>query len=136
MNNLQTLENEIRSKLPHTMELSAGCEIVALRSKYTFLKKDGNIFYVLNSKKREIIFNNPTYHKIGHQITLSNVLEWLNLISGSTMYAIDCDGFFCIKSPIFNTWSDTNMPYWDLRKNLLREQSTELIDALTNLIEK
>jgi len=26
MNNLQTLENEIRSKLPHLMELSAGCE--------------------------------------------------------------------------------------------------------------
>jgi len=126
------LENEIRSKLPHTMELSAGCEIKTMFDK--IIKIDCNYIVQTNGDISHKHYDSlgvikEFYKVIGHPITLPNVLEWLKLLDERAIYAISCEG------DIFNLDFEI-IAKWDLSKNLLREQSTELIDSLFNLIEK
>jgi len=144
MNNIQTIENEIRSKLPHTMELSAGCEIYTPHwdiFKQQFDKDVFDRFYIFNGS---IFDDNNQYFTtaediekdfdfkdciIGHPITLPNVLEWLMKNENEAIYSIN----------VYGTFLDCEMnavAEWDFRKNLLREQSSELIESLFNLIER
>jgi len=132
---IQELEKEIRSKLPHLMELSAGCEIehidgrrMIFDNSYT-LQDNGNITH-----KHYFSFNYPkdTYTTIGHPITLPNVLEWLKGLGKD--YAIKSNGELMVYEVNFGkgNWRLLNI-WFDLSKKLLRDQSTELIDSLFNL---
>jgi hypothetical protein len=141
---IQELENEIRSKLPHTMELSAGCE-------FTYLYKDkvltSTIILVSVAERNdctdlilffdedrgyyeEFVDDIKDFKTIGHPINLANVLEWLKGLQtlDKSPYYINVHGeFMTSKNDFIAKWNN---------KNLLREQSTELIDSLFNLIEK
>jgi len=123
-NNLENLEKEIRSKLPHTMELSAGCEIIGERSRisYLILEESNGICKCITDDFCIVEINLSLCTTIGHPITLTNVLEWLQIISNNGLEYTDRI-LKCID-------------FWDLSKTPLREQSTELIDSLFNLIEK
>jgi len=144
-NNLQTLENEIRSKLPHLMELSAGCEIIynnenwRIISAFNEQNQTNRLRYVISIIDTSFGYSSKTFVEgsffqkqvttIGHPITLTNVLEWL-IEKLDSEYNDDVSFMVCRLTNKYDT------ACWDFRKNLLREQSTELIDSLFNLIEK
>jgi len=140
-NNLQTLENEIRFKLPHTMELSAGCEVLHNNEVWRIIcamneqNQTNRLRYFMCIADTSFGYSSKTFVEgsffqkqitiIGHPITLPNVLEWLKQVISITK----CD--YEASLEILDL-----IEKWNFRKNLLREQSTELIDSLTNLIEK
>jgi hypothetical protein len=136
---IQELEKEIRSKLPHLMELSVG-QIYGYDEqpyyKVVFVNEEevcfiDTVHYQKISTLTIAEFSDLDIQVVGHPIALPNVLEWLGIIdfdytlSNGTLYENDRDYL-----------DATNGIKIDFRKNLLREQSTELIDSLTNLIEK
>ena len=149
MNNLQTLENEIRSKLQHLMELSAGCEVefftkrtkvYIIRDEFYVMFESDCTFYKISSLKGKY---KKAFKIIGHEISLANVLEWLNGLDKNIMYAIESDGCLLISRDcpytaftFLDKHNNSQIVFWNLSKNLLREQSQELIDGLFNLIEK
>jgi hypothetical protein len=132
-NNLQTLENEIRSKLPRLMELSAGCDIMHNElTEHTYTTIDNHycphLYSYQYSSFRTLEFTDlKNFTILGHPITLTNVLEWLK---GLEKFTTDLGYFEYVIE------RDNLLENWNLSKNLLREQSTELIDSLFNLIEK
>jgi len=128
-NNLQTLENEIRSKLPHLMELSAGCEIELYNDRYELICIDKTFYEVKDLKKQRMFSftDNLPIKTIGHPITLPNVLEWLK---GLELFKSDLGYLEYI------TKRDELLDNWDLTKNLLINQNEYLINLLTELTPK
>jgi len=144
-NNLQNLENEIRSKLPHLMELSAGCEVLhnnevwriicamneqnqTNRLRYFMCVADTSLGYSSTTFVEGSYFRNKI-ETIGHPIALTNVLEWLT-------ESLDYENNDDVSFMVCRLTNKYDTACWDFRKNLLLEQSTELIESLFNLIEK
>jgi hypothetical protein len=109
------------------MELSAGCEIKTHRINMYGQHQFNRGKLKLNLVSFEVWSEHSK--KELPPITLPNVLEWLHKLDERGIYSISCEG------SIFDLCC-TIIGQWDLSKNLLREQSTELIDSLFNLIEK
>ena len=128
MNNLEKLEKEIRSKLPHLMELKEGC----------LLKTDGDLLKIIGVKKdgsyRLVQLSNLSFESfyeseilshfqvIGQEIKLNHVLEW-HLLK---------------KEEDFKVWGQLKhlavINFWNIQSEYLKDQSEELIDYLRNLI--
>jgi len=143
-NNLQDLENAIYNSIPRLRELSVGCQVDFKDAKYPM-----TLFSKANGLLRFIDKNGTSYawpeeetkgfmKIIGHPILLNDVLEWLRLIDkDKDYYSIDYFGNllkFNYDSE-YICWEKTKMN-WNLSKPALKDQSQELIDALTELIPK
>lgn len=121
---LQILEEKIRKDLPRLMELGEGCRVKLADHKKT--SDPNNIIKMVNAftfKSEDIV------EIIGHDILLSDVLDWLktlrkNFKLDSDILVVFVDAFTLKKSNI------------NLSKPYLKDQSEELIEFLYNLIEK
>jgi len=152
-NNLQNLENEIRSKLPHLMELSAGCEIFIPKDfsqeiySYTIVKMFHSNSYLDNKKTWEglkthdnpelvvLVINNAIAYETeryavkdcifkGKPITLPDVLRWLRGLRNSLGFEID------------EMYEKDLLDNWNLEKYNIDDQPQPVKDLLFNLIEK
>jgi len=136
MTNLEKLEKEIRLKLPRLMELSDGC-IVKFKMMNGVMSKH---FIIQCIDDKGDVYCNNGYTKppqnnliiIGHEIQLNDVLEWFrnkNVVNNRyvTISFTEREGFIRIGEHYL-------IGDWDLSKNLLKDQSQELIDSLSELI--
>lgn len=128
MNELQQLEAKIRQALPRLQELSKGCifYIKNMPFYYEFLyfvyDDDEQITEIATLYNGEIdvfeyeYFLNQDVTIIGHEIYLSDVLEWLK----------DANFYY--------TYDLQTIQRWDLPKPLLKDQPKEVIEYLNNLV--
>lgn len=136
---LEILEKEIRKALPRLMKLSEGCKVF-------FENADGEIEngriidtdsyclsvvcygydYAVSKEEHEVMI-------IGHDILLSDVLEWLQQKTGADVYFTNETFELSIR---YHNGIDVSRKYikWDLSKPYLKDQSEELIGFLYNLI--
>jgi len=128
-NNLATLEKHIYNSIPRLRELSSGCilENKANLKRYEIAIYLGESFCILDNKRKYPLTVNSKirdyYNIIGHPILLNDVLEWIHkeIMKGST---------------VVSTHAISVIINWNLPKPALKDQSQELIDALTELIPK
>lgn len=128
---LQILEEKIRKDLPRLMELGEGCRVKLADHKKT--SDPNNIIKMVNAftfKSEDIV------EIIGHDILLSDVLEWLQLV-GDNNIEINYDFLsFSIKRNMFYN-GDFGYKYvnWDLSKSCLKYQNEVVIAFLYDLIK-
>lgn len=124
MTPLNELESKIRQALPRLMEISVGCMLQLIKGENVGgIYIIGNNAWVKNNKAYIELSDGYDYEItdfgiIGHEIYLSDVLEWLfeTLDYSATDYkVIDL------------------LIYWDLSKPLLKDQPKEVIDYLNGL---
>lgn len=124
MTNLEKLENDIREKLPRLQELTEGC-IVLYNSKPHVLVNvvQTHDEYELYIKGRSSFTTGSRFlTPIGHDILLSDVLEWL--CHNENSFNIECNrNGICFMSYC-----------WNLSKPYLKDQPKELIYYLASLI--
>ncbi len=111
---LNELENKIRKAIPELMELGVGCELQRYSSEfviirtyqygYTLLNK---LTEVINHETKEIL---QCYDVVGKPIQLNHVLEYVETIYPNT----------------FTSKAISLLRFWNLKSNLLSEQSEEL----------
>lgn len=124
---LHAVETAIRKAIPRLLEPTEGCKL-NFKKKYFLESVEGQVIknynkYVLvYSKEYDDTFLRAIEHCeiFGHDILLSDVLEWLKTISIGS--GIDTEKLHKI------------LYYWDLSKPRLTDQSEELINFLYNLI--
>lgn len=152
---LEILEKEIRKVLPRLLELSMGCKLWKDGYFYTYIGKlipEIDVRYTnpyhlhhfyseefIKDKKETFLYaigdnKFKNYKIIGHDILLSDVLEWLKELELSDKIGTFEIGFtpmgrFAIKQK-------ETIVFWDLSKPYLKDQSEKLIEFLYNLIEK
>lgn len=125
---LHAVETAIRKAIPRLLEPTEGCKL-NFKKKYFLESVEGQVIknynkYVLvYSKEYDDTFLRAIEHCeiFGHDILLSDVLEWLKTISIGG--GIDTEKLHKI------------LYYWDLSKPRLTDQSEELINFLYNLIK-
>ncbi len=125
---LNELENKIRKAIPELNELGVGCELQRYSSEFVIIRtyQDG---YTLLNKLTEVI-NHETkeilqcYDVIGKPIQLNHVLEYVKIITICRNFS-DIGKDKRIMSQIIE--------YWNLKSNLLSEQSNELIKYINEL---
>lgn len=123
---LNELENKIRKAIPELMELGVGCELKygsetiyicshiqkELDKEFIYLISKDNI-----SNRKMIVFNDVKIEIIGKPIQLNHVLQYVNSLS----YTIE-------------SWHYRKvLKLWNLKSNLLSEQSSELIKYINEL---
>lgn len=138
------LEAEIRKSLPRTKKLSKGCKILFdLNDFYTDVVgeiigiDDANVAIVISEDldQRAIPLKKISKEKIiGHDILLSDVLEWLKELELSNKINIFNIG--CTEMGQFVILYKKKYYFWNLSKPYLKDQSEELIEFLYNLIEE
>lgn len=123
MKNLQSLEEEIRKALPELMEIKVGLNFIdglGFKAKIVFV--DSRIHYYSESDN-ELFYDSIDFFQpdriIGNEIQLIHVLKWLKV-----MYPTNHD-YWAQRFEI--------LKHWNLDKNLLKNQSKELIDFIFNL---
>ena len=117
---LNELENKIRKAIPELMELGVGCELqryssvfVIIRTYqygYTLLNK---LTEVINHETKEIL---QCYDVVGKPIQLNHVLEYVDKID---KWNVNYYGILLSR--------------WNLKSNLLSDQSEELIKYINEL---
>lgn len=123
---LQQLQSKIYIALPELKKLGVGCEIQnkVTQKKYKIGVFVSESFCVLdNNRGYPLTVNNKItdfYTIIGKKITLTDVLRWVQLL------------FKDDTIQIVNHWNNT-ICEWDLKQNLLENQSIELVEFLNNL---
>ena len=130
MTNLEKLEKEIRLNL-RLRELREGCIV-----KFT----DGEVVKLnqnMINQMKNVDYRSGDFVIIGHEIKLNDVLEWFRnklMVNNGyvTISFTDREGFIRlgISSDDHHLIGD-----WDLPKNLLKDQSQELIDSLSGLLK-
>ena len=130
-NELQQLESKIRQALPRLQELSDGCKIDYYENIYTI-----GVDCTLGLNNQIEVDENMTifsdeYDIIGHNIYLSDVLEWQST-NGRGKYShfevSKGEGYFCIYDG-----EESDSVLWDLSKPLLKDQPKEVIEYLNGL---
>lgn len=140
MKNLEKLEKEIRLKLPRLIELSEGCLV---KDKHGDIEKilhhyESNLVITIDSigyvSSTKIFTDKDVI--IGHEIKLNDVLEWFRL---KNTYTKQTSISFTTREGFIRLGISSDDHYligdWDLSKNLLKDQSQELIDSLSELIK-
>lgn len=125
---LHAVETAIRKAIPRLLEPTEGCKL-NFKKKYFLESVEGQVIknynkYVLvYSKEYDDTFLRAIEHCeiFGHDILLSDVLEWLKTISIGG--GIDTEKLHKI------------LYYWDLSKPRLTDQSEELMNFLYNFIK-
>lgn len=137
---LHAVETAIRQALPRLMEPTEGClfkdnwtneisEKVGLyiteRGKKVAVLRDNSTNEIFvdysNTFRINLFYKDASHTTIGHNIILSDVLEWFRTIS--TGGGIEIEKIHKI------------IYYWDLSKPYLKDQSEKLINFLYNLIK-
>lgn len=149
MSNYDLLKQKIQDKIPKLLEMSKG-QLFTIKNmpfNYEFLhfiyNDDEEIVEVATLYDGEIdvfdydYFTNKHITIYGKEPLLSDVLEWLKLISEyPDEFCITIGGDFLKMNFIQSSFelinSHTN-PRWDLSKPYLKEQNQELIDYLYTL---
>lgn len=141
---LHAVETAIRKTLPRLTEPTEGCRILEkgkAEENYSIILVDGDDYTIftpysfglpIDKIDQEDLSEN--YEIIGHDILLSDVLEWLKELELSNKIKSFEIGFtpmgqFVIKQKEV-------IVFWDLSKPRLADQSEELIDLLYNLIKE
>jgi hypothetical protein len=123
---LNQLENKIRKAIPELMELGVGCEFTdnVCNDKHLILSKDKYGFKIYDYKNNEILKNIKLsslmlngIEIIGKQIQLNHVLEYVLEVLGVFNEDVLRELYFL----------------WNLKSNLLSEQSSELIKYINEL---
>lgn len=143
---IEIVENAIRKALPRTKKLSKGCKILFdLNEVHTDVVgeiigiDDANVAIVITedlAQRRVSLKNFDEQKIIGHDILLSDVLEWLQLV-GDNNIEINYDFLsFSIKRNMFYN-GDFGYKYvnWDLSKSCLKYQNEVVIAFLYDLIK-
>lgn len=139
---LHAVSTAIRKVLPRLMEPTEGCKI-KFKRKYFSGSVTGRVIANYNkdvliySKEYDDTFLRAIEHCeiIGHDILLSDVLEWSSkTFKNFRKLLIDDDGIL-YKFLINGMFGDAGGMYWDLSKPRLADQSEELINFLYNLIK-
>lgn len=141
---LHAVETAIRKTLPRLTEPTEGCRILEkgkAEENYSIILVDGDDYTIftpysfglpIDKIDQEDLSEN--YEIIGHDILLSDVLEWLNAINELNTSVILRKEVF-----EFQRIEKENKLFivgWDLSKPRLADQSEELIDLLYNLIKE
>ncbi len=141
MTNLEKLEEAIYKSLPRLKEIKVGQrfhskyygEIVA--TKITKHSKD--IYSIYGFDIKEGLPRDNYYPRdltiLGQEIALNDVLAFLNEISGNR-YCITSDNRLMKQKYIFGHFEEIGLWIVDLSKPLLKDQSQELINYLTELL--
>lgn len=143
---LNAVEKAIREALPRLTEPTEGCRILEhgepLEQYAVILAQrleDKYLIYIpYNSDnpceeidQKELSEN---YEILGHDILLSDVLEWLKELELSN--EIDTFNIGYSEMGQFVILYDSKYYFWNLSKPYLKDQSEEFIEFLYNLIEK
>lgn len=159
---LHAVETAIRKALPRLMELSYGCKLKGNKfgNEYKFISqtteegKDYTSYHLYDKD-----YNRPTvfitdffvidpndytaFTILGHDILLSDVLEWLRLFNndyclwdGMFLKPVGASNYYAEFETINGESFDKNTIKLDLSKPYLKDQSEELIDFLYNLIKE
>jgi len=115
---INELEQKIRKAIPELQELGVGCEIeTQTKQRLTIYSIDNRYYNCYNKDVTSTSISMPlsnSYTTIGKQIQLNHVLEYLLIINKySNFYEI--------------------LKFWNLKSNLLSEQSEELIKFINKL---
>lgn len=142
---LQTLEKQIRKDLPRLLQPTEGC--------WVFLKGYNNsLFKIVHRRAKEFLVDDYQGHKprtyenkkffewfeiVGHDILLSDVLEWLGKffyfrINQEGIIYKEFDSYF--QGELDRDYIEVGKI--DFSKSRLSDQSKELINFLYNLIQK
>lgn len=113
------------------MELSDGCYFrTELGSEFKIVYRNESLCSCIQKDKFDSVTFLTEYISkltiIGHEIYLSEVLEWLNLIQ-TNIYYISIKGYF-------NDRNGLGIYNYDLSKPLLKDQPKEVIEYLNNLV--
>lgn len=141
---LQVIKTVIRQSLPRLMEPTEGCKL-NFKKKYFLESVEGQVIknynkYVLvYSKEYDDTFLRAIEHCeiIGHDILLSDVLEWLGLLKKNNEDLFHCS----LNEEIMRIDMDNkgryeaNMFKINISKPRLADQSEELWEFLYNLLE-
>lgn len=127
MMQLQQLEAKIRQALPRLKELSDGCYFrTELGSEFKIVYRNESLCSCIQKDKFDSVTFLTDYISkltiIGHNIYLSDVLEWLGTIK---YHMINIEGKINESHKVRCTW--------DLSKPLLKDQPKEVIEYLNNL---
>lgn len=133
MNNLEKLEQAIYNALPRLKDDVVGQRYERHGEIYTclFINDSGKkepFFYLYNTTITTWYLQEiqTRFDVLGQEIALNDVLQWLKIkgiqIRDTTDHNLLYFGYF------------KNNGYWNLEYNLLKDQSTELINYLTELI--
>lgn len=135
------LEAKIRKDLPRLLEPTVGCKLTLL---YQDGKGEDTTIIENNDSWCKLLFSNRVdfYDKdivdksiiIGHDIILSDVLEWLSKTPKNFRKVLIDDDGFIYKFTMGGVIELIENFKWDLSKIYLKDQSEELIDFLYNLI--
>lgn len=136
---LQILEEQIRKDLPRLKELREGCWFKSGYGEEKLInvggENDDKFLFIDVFKNHYEVDEIPKHYKIiGHDILLSDVLEWLKELELSNKIGTFEIGFtpmgrFAIKQK-------ETIVFWNLNKTHLKDQSDRLIEFLYNLIEE
>lgn len=131
-NNLQKLENEIRTALPELMELSEGCYLQHNRTvmRIVHVPMNSDLFHLVDTSDDDYctIYRSEDkiieyYKNLGHPVTILHLIKWLGEIGYGKL-----DTDFVLR---FLGLDDMQLDY---SKPLLRDQAPEVIDELCKLI--
>lgn len=147
---LHAVETAIRKALPRLMEPTEGCLVIFRNVKNK--KQSGKILYNFGQDFYRIFCKNESdeylrrrneVEILGHDILLSDVLEWLRLFNndyclwdGMLLKLVGASNYYAEFETINEKTFDENTIKLDLSKPYLKDQSEELINFLYNLIEQ
>lgn len=146
---IEIVENAIRKALPRTKKLSKGCKILFdLNEVHTDVVgeiigiDDANVAIVITedlAQRRVSLKNFDEQKIIGHDILLSDVLEWLEETRPNSNLTIELNRVSSIRKgysmTLFIQFDDLDCD-WYLSKPYLKDQNEELIEFLYDLIEE
>jgi len=142
---LQIVTQQIRKDIPRLMELSMGCILknYGTGKIYFLIAKNGEICFLQDTsdfKLSPLELTESTavnyFEVIGHNILLSNILEWLEISKGCDMGKV-CDYYISDEGVLTRKNQDNSYDFIseiDLSKPYLKNQSEELINFLYELI--
>lgn len=136
---LHAVETAIRQALPRLLELTEGCYFIDKtfgNRKVKFLHKcqRDDKEYILDEDGIVCWYDYYDKEIIGHDILLSDVLEWLKELELSN--EIDTFNIGYSEMGQFVILYDSKYYFWNLSKPYLKDQSEDFIEFLYNLIEK
>lgn len=150
---LQVVETTIRKALPRLMEVRRGCILKNSNVWVRLLSDKGDYYEVMGwdtiyqELKKEWL---PEYEIIGHDILLSDVLEWLNSSETRDLLNKKTSNLDTTFEYVYVNGGNITLVYhrsdggislatrtgnWDLSKPLLADQSEVLWEFLYNLLE-
>jgi len=135
---LNELEQKIRKAIPELNDLGVGCEIkYSSETIYIVSSMQKDFIYLISkdniSNRKMITIYDDRIEIIGKPIQLNHVLEYLSKL-GYLRFVIDANGYICERDKgSYQSKEYLVRVEWNLKSNLLSEQSEELIKFINEL---